>query len=95
MSIDFESFSLLLALALLVLYIIFDALFAWYTLCVTNLKPLKASIASFFIFAIGAFGILNYVENALYIIPVALGGFLGTYLIVEIEKRKKVKKKDE
>lgn len=36
-----------------------------------------------------AFGVINYTENWLYIFPLALGSWVGTFLVVRRERLKK------
>ncbi len=35
-----------------------------------------------------AFGVVNYVGNFLYVVPLALGSWIGTYLVVRREEIK-------
>ncbi len=71
----------------MVAYILVDGLYAYYTLSVTRLRPLAAATTGFLMHFILAFGVLNYVNNFLYIIPLAFGSFLGTYIIVHRERK--------
>jgi len=60
-----------------------DAMYAYYTLAVTRKRPVaSASVGALMHFLI-AFGVLNYVENYLYVVPLALGSWVGTYLVVK------------
>ena len=78
-----------LALAIFLAYFLIDALYAYYTLAVVGREAFKsASIGAFMHFLL-AFGVINYVQNFLYIIPLAAGSWLGTYFAV---KRVKIKK---
>ena len=58
-------------------------MFAFYTFAVTKKRPsMAASIGSLMHFPM-AFGVLNYVQNHLYIVPVAIGSWIGTYIVVK------------
>lgn len=84
---SFSNFDIKIAFILLVAYILVDGLYAYYTLSVTKLRPLASATTSFLMHFILAFGVLNYVNNFLYIIPLAIGSFIGTYGLVYREKK--------
>lgn len=80
-----QSFDFEIAILILVTYVFLDGMYAYYTVSVTKKKPFaSASVGALMHFLI-AFGILNYVENYLYILPIALGSFIGTYLVVRYD----------
>jgi len=83
----FSNFDIKVALVLFIAYILVDGLYAYYTLCVTRLRPLASATTGFLMHFILAFGVINYVNNFLYIIPLALGSFLGTFIIVSKERQ--------
>jgi hypothetical protein len=69
-----------------------EAIFALYTLAVTKHKAAQAaswSLVSYFLLAVG---ILNFINNKWYTIPLALGAFAGTFAVVKWEANKKPKK---
>lgn len=74
--------------AMFVAYFIYDWLYAHYTLSVANLKSTSAATFGAILYTISAFGVLNYVENLLYIVPMVLGGWFGTYWAIKKEKEK-------
>lgn len=77
-----RSFDLTIAVTVFAAYLLIDAMYAYYTLSVTEKKPvIAASVGSIMHFLI-AFGVLNYIQNYLYVIPLALGSWVGTYLVV-------------
>lgn len=78
----------LIALAVFVAYFIVDALYARYTLHVNQYKASSAATTGALMHFILAFGVLNYVQNYLYVIPLAVGSWLGTYAMVRLEKHK-------
>ncbi len=80
-----QSFNLQIALVVFFAYLLIDAMYAYYTLAVTKKKPVtSASIGALMHFLI-AFGILNYIQNYLYVVPLVLGSWLGTYLVVKYD----------
>jgi hypothetical protein len=83
----FRDFDIKVALILFFAYILVDGLYAYYTLSVIKLRPLASASTSFLMHFILAFGVLNYVNNFLYIIPLAVGSFLGTYILVYTERK--------
>jgi hypothetical protein len=84
-----QTFSVLLALGVMLAYFIVDAMYAHYTLSVTELKAASAANTGALMHFLLALGVLSYVENYLYIIPIAIGSWGGTYYIVS--KRKAAK----
>ncbi|MDP2837863.1 MAG: hypothetical protein Q8O53_01115 [Candidatus Moranbacteria bacterium] len=82
------SFDPVLALAIFAAYVIIDALYAYYTLSVTQYHALSAATSGLIIHLLLAFGVINYIGNYLYVFPLALGSWVGTYIMVRREKRK-------
>jgi hypothetical protein len=66
-----------------------DAVFALYTLSVMKHKALQAGTWSLFTYLLMAVGILNFVNNRWYIVPLSLGAFGGAYAVVKWESLKK------
>ncbi len=71
-------------------YLVIDALYAQYTYAVVKKKPMQAANVGFIMHFLLAFGVINYVGNFLYVVPLALGSWLGTYLVVRNEKGKDI-----
>jgi asparagine N-glycosylation enzyme membrane subunit Stt3 len=70
---------------------VLEAIFGLYTLAVTKHKAIEAatwSLVSYFLLAVG---ILNFIHNKWYVIPLALGAFCGTFAVVKREAAKKTK----
>jgi len=83
-----QSFDFKIAGSIFVAYLLIDAMYAYYTITVTKKKPVaSASIGAIMHFLI-AFGVLNYVQNYLYVIPLAIGSWFGTYLVVRYDLKK-------
>lgn len=81
----------LLVAGVFVAYFVYDVLYAYYMISVTDLKAGRAASFGSVLYIIGAVGVLSYVENFLYTVPIVIGGWLGTYIAVRVQKRKKYK----
>lgn len=81
-----QEFNILTALLVFCAYVIVDGLYAYYTLAVTDKKPIRAATTGALMHFLLAVGVLSYVQNYLYVIPLALGSWVGTYLVVKVSK---------
>lgn len=63
-------------------YVVFDILYAIYVFCVSRKLAMSASLVSAVLYSLGAYGVMTYMENPLYLFPLACGAFLGTFLAV-------------
>ena len=68
-------------------YVLVDALYAYYTLEVTKRKPYSAATVGAIMYLIIAIGVINYIQNYLYLIPLVLGSWIGTFIVVKREQR--------
>ncbi|MCA9359168.1 hypothetical protein KC926_03110 [Candidatus Kaiserbacteria bacterium] len=66
-------------------YFVVDVMYAHYTLSVAELKAVSAANTGSLVHFIIAFGVLSYVQNYLYVIPIAIGSWFGTYMVVSRE----------
>ena len=82
-----ETFNFLIASGVFIAYLIVDAMYAHYTLAVTELNALQAANTGALMHFLLALGVLSYVQNYLYIIPIAIGSWFGTYMIVSRKKQ--------
>lgn len=78
-----QSFDFKVATAVFFAYLLIDAAYAYYTLAVTKNKPIAAASVEATMHFLIAFGVLNYVQNYLYVLPLAVGSWLGTYFVVK------------
>ncbi len=77
-----HSFDSTIAIVIFLAYILIDGMYAYYTVAVIRKNPItSATVGSLMHFLI-AFGVLSYVENYLYLFPLALGSWIGTFLVV-------------
>jgi type IV secretory pathway VirB3-like protein len=86
-------FNWMTAIGLFFASLLLDAVFALYIVAVNKGQSILAATLSLITYLLMAVGIVSYVENKWYIVPLALGAFVGSYIIVERESRKKQKKK--
>lgn len=84
-------FNWLWAAGLFVAASLLDAIFALYTVAVINTKPFKAAGLSFLTYTLEAVGVVNYVNNGWYLVPLAFGAFVGSYVVVKWEEVKKTR----
>lgn len=80
---QWQEFNFFTALLVFVVYIILDGAYVYYTIAVTEKNPLKAATTGSVMHFLLAVGVLSYVENYLYVIPLALGSWIGTYFVVK------------
>lgn len=84
-------FNILIAVGLFFVAAILDAVYTSYTYAVMKHRSIYAGTLTALIYFLSAIGILSYVNNKVYLVPLALGAFFGTVFVVELEKRKKKK----
>ncbi len=87
-SFSWQTLSPWLALLVFVAYVFIDGMYAYYTIAVTKRRPFASATTGALMHFLIAFGVLNYVQNYLYLIPLALGSWVGTYLIVSLDKKR-------
>ena len=63
-----------------------DALYALYTLRVTQKKAFQSATFGAIIHILTAFTVISYTQNYLYLIPLIIGSFVGTFLVVKYSK---------
>jgi hypothetical protein len=89
----FNEINIFIWIGLFVLYFIFDIVYVKYVLSVGKLNAFQAANMSALLYLLTAIGTIQYVNNFLNIIPIILGSWLGTYLILWYENKKKKDKK--
>ena len=63
-----------------------DALWALYMIKVTAKAPFLAASYGSLIHILTAFTVISYTKNYLYLIPLVIGSFIGTYLTVKFAR---------
>ena len=81
-----NDFSYITALTIFVTYVAIDMLYAWYIMSVNKKRALTAAVLTSIIYSLLAFGVVSYSKNIYYLIPLASGAFLGTYLMVKFKE---------
>jgi NhaP-type Na+/H+ or K+/H+ antiporter len=84
-----EEFSIFVAFGLFVFYLIVEMLDSSLTFSLTQHKSVRSAIVTFILYTTIAIEVVAIVANYLYIMPVALGAAIGSYVVVEYEKRKR------
>ena len=82
---DFSGFT---ALTVFATYVIIDMLYACYIICVGARKAVTAAFLTACIYSLLAYGVVSYSKNILYLVPLASGAFLGTFLTVKFHPKK-------
>lgn len=82
-----QDFNAWTAIVLLVLYIAADLMYAMYTLSVTKLQPVRAASIAATMYVLLAAGVINYSHNPLYLVPIGIGSWLGTFIAVARERK--------
>ena len=70
-----------IAISLFVSYMVIDGLYAYYTYAVVEKKPIVSANIGFVMHFLLAFGVISYVNNFWYVVPLAVGSWVGTYLV--------------
>ena len=81
------SFNIFIAIGLFILYCLVEALDASLTFSITQHRSIKSATTTFALYIILGIEVLAFVTNYLYAIPIALGAGLGSYLLIEHEKK--------
>ncbi len=84
---NWQTFDWLIAVFIFLAYFVVDALYVKYALAVVAKKAVSAANFGSLMYVLMAFGIFNYTHNFLYVIPVGLGSWLGTYIIIKREPK--------
>ena len=82
-----NEFNPMLALGVFVAYILVDGLYAYYTIAVVKRSAISAATTGAAMHFLLALGVISYIKNYWYIIPLAMGSWLGTYLVVKYSKK--------
>lgn len=81
-----NDFSYTTAASIFVTYVVIDMLYAWYIICVNKRRAFTASVLTSIIYSLLAYGVVSYSKNIMYLIPLASGAFLGTFLTVKFKQ---------
>jgi hypothetical protein len=79
---DWSTFNGITALGVLIAYAFVDAMYARYTIQVVEARAAHAATTGALMHILMAFGVLSYVQNVLYVVPIVIGSWVGTYVTV-------------
>ena len=82
-----RNFNFFFAIGLFALYAFVEMLDSSLTLSITKHQSIRSANLSFVLYIIWGIEVLAFISNYLYTFPIALGAWLGTYLLIEREKR--------
>lgn len=71
-----------IALALFATYVVIDYLYAIYYIYVGKRLAFKAATVAAFMYVLLSYGVIAYTKNPWYIVSIASGSFIGTYVAV-------------
>lgn len=60
--------------------------YAYYILCIESRQSLMSSFMAGMITSLSAFGVVSFSKNMLYVIPLFLGAFAGTYFTMKLKE---------
>lgn len=87
--------SVLTFIGVLVSYLLVDAMYARYTIEIVNENATRAATIGALMHVLLAYGVLSYTQNALYIIAIVIGSWIGTYYVVRKAKQESKQKTQE
>ncbi len=88
-----ENFNFLAALGLLLFYLFAEALDSSLHYSLNHHKSYRSAMVTFILYIVLAVEVVAFVSNYLYAIPVAIGAAIGSFLVVESEKKRHPLKK--
>lgn len=68
-------------------YAMVDGMYAYYTIAVVKRRPIAAASTSFVMHFILAAGVFVYTKQFFYVVPLAAGSFVGTYVVTRFQKK--------
>ncbi len=75
------------AFGVLLVYGLMEALYVYWVYVVAELRAARAANVSTLMHLLGAFGVISYTQNQWYIIPLVIGAWIGTYLVVKFKAK--------
>jgi hypothetical protein len=81
-----NNFDINIAILIFVTYFILDMFYAYYILCIESRQNLMSSFMAGMITSLSAFGIVSFSKNMMYVIPLFLGAFAGTYVTMKAKE---------
>lgn len=81
-----NQFDINIALVIFTTYFILDMFYAYYILCIESRQNLMSSFMAGMITSLSAFGVVSFSQNMLYVVPLFLGAFSGTYCTMKLKQ---------
>lgn len=75
-------FSPVTAVLVFATYVVIDVLYAAYIIAVGDRRAVRAAALSSVIYGLLAYGVVTFSKNIMYLVPLAAGAFVGTYITV-------------
>lgn len=88
-----SNFNYIAAIGLFIFYFLVEMLDSSLTFSLTQHKSIKSALVTFILYTTLAVEVGAIISNYLYVIPLAFGAALGSYVTVEFEKSKRPIKK--
>ena len=80
--------SLVSFLSVFFAYLIVDFAYASYIVACSEKRAIAASNWSMLLYVLSAFGLAVFVHNYWTVIPMAMGGWLGSYIVITRENKR-------
>ncbi len=77
-----------IALLIFIIYFLIDVFYTKYILYVTQRRAFAAANTASLLYLLMAVGVINYTANHWYLVPLVLGNWLGSYVVVKYEKNR-------
>lgn len=84
-----QNFNILIAVGLFVFYLLVEMLDSSLTFSLTQHRSVRSAVVTFILYTTLAIEVAAVVSNYLYVLPLALGAAIGSYIVVEYEKKKR------
>ena len=81
-----NNFDINIAILIFVTYFILDMFYAYYILCIESRQNLMSSFMAGMITSLSAFGVVSFSKNMIYVIPLFLGAFAGTFVTMKTKQ---------
>lgn len=82
-----SDFNLSVAVGVFLAYLAVDAMYAMYTISVVKRRAVVSANISFAMHFLLAVGVISYTDNYFYVIPLAMGSWVGTFLATKYFQR--------
>lgn len=83
---NLDQFNISIAILIFTTYFILDMFYAYYILCIESRQNLMSSFMAGMITSLSAFGVVSFSQNMLYVVPLFLGAFAGTYFTMKLKE---------